>query len=115
MLPKTFLPKMARTSHLRQTVPTHTRISTIKYRPHPPSSHANTVAPSSTRQFSLSSWLAHPRKESQDKDSLNPEAAEYTKSGTDDGAARQEEAAFDPSKTDPEEQKETAGEGTGVS
>jgi len=30
---------------------------------------------------------------------------EYTKSGTDDGAAKQEEAAFDPSKTSPEEEK----------
>ena len=46
---------------------------------------------------------------------MNTEATEYSKSGTDDEGARQEEAAFDPNITDPQEQKEKAGEGTGVS
>lgn len=55
-----------------------------------------------------------PRKDSQDKDSINTEATEYSKSGTDDEAAKQEEAAFDPSKTSPEEQKDAAGEGNEV-
>lgn len=45
---------------------------------------------------------------------MNTEATEYSKSGTDDAAARQEDAAFDPDKTDPEEQKDTAGEGIEV-
>jgi hypothetical protein len=66
-------------------------------------------------QFSQTPLSRSPRKDSQDKDSINTEATEYSKSGTDDGAARQEEAAFDPSKTDPQKEKDTAGEGTEVS
>lgn len=53
----------------------------------------------------------YPRKDSQDKDSINTEATEYSKSGTDDASAKQEEAAFDPSTTDPKEEKKVAGEG----
>ena len=67
------------------------------------------------RHFSRQAWLAYPRKDSQDKDSINTDATEYSKSGTDDAAAQQEEAAFDPEKTDPVEQKEHAGKGEGVS
>ena len=40
---------------------------------------------------------------------MNVEANEYSKSGTDDQAARLDEAAFDPTKTDPDTQRETAG------
>ena len=47
---------------------------------------------------------------------MNTEATEYSKSGTDDESARQEEAAaFDPNITDPGEQTEKAGEGRPVS
>jgi len=46
---------------------------------------------------------------------VKPEATEYSKSGTDDGAAKQMDAAFDPSETSPEGEKQTAGEGDGVS
>lgn len=46
---------------------------------------------------------------------MNVEATEYSKSATDDESARQEEAAFDPNLTDPQEQYEKAGEGRGVS
>ena len=46
---------------------------------------------------------------------MNVEAAETSKSATDDESARQEDAAFDPDITDPQEQHEKAGEGTGVS
>lgn len=53
-----------------------------------------------------------PRKDSQHKDSINTEATEYSKSGTDDASARQEDAAFDPGITDPQQQKDKAGEGT---
>ncbi|PBP20968.1 hypothetical protein BUE80_DR008221 [Diplocarpon rosae] len=63
------------------------------------------------RVFSQSAIRGHPRKDSQDKDSINTEATEYSKSGTDDAAARQEEAAFDPSTTDPQEERKIAGEG----
>lgn len=55
-----------------------------------------------------------PRKDSQDKDSINTEATEYTKSGTDDEVAAQDKAAFDPNQTSPEAQKATAGEGNSV-
>lgn len=54
-----------------------------------------------------------PRKDSQHKDSINTEATEYSKSATDDESARQGDAAFDPDITDPQQQKDKAGEGTG--
>ncbi len=66
--------------------------------------------PSASKPLSTSSCLAYPRKDSQDKDSINTEASEYSKSSTDDQAARQGEAAFDPKITDPQEQKDKAGE-----
>lgn len=69
----------------------------------------------SIRHFTARSSALYPRKDSQDKDSMNTEATEYSKSGTDDEAARQEDAAFDPSKTSPESQKKKAGEGNEVS
>ena len=49
------------------------------------------------------------RKDAQDKDSLKPEPNEYSKSGSDDEAARVENTAFDPNKTTPEEQHDSAG------
>lgn len=61
-----------------------------------------------------SSLLRLPRKDSQDKDSINTDATEYSKSGTDDDAARNEKAAFDPSQTAPGEEKDKAGEGNEV-
>ena len=60
-----------------------------------------------TRPLSYTSqFLA--RKDAQDKDSLKPEPNEYSKSGSDDEAARIEETAFDPNKTSPEEQHASA-------
>ena len=67
------------------------------------------------RAFTNTSRSLYPRKDSQDKDSMNTEANEYAKSGTDDDAARQSDAAFNPDKTSPEEQLETAGKGKAVS
>jgi hypothetical protein len=52
-----------------------------------------------------------PRKGSENRESINTEATEYSKSGTDDASARQEEASFDPKTTDPEKEKKLAGEG----
>jgi len=63
------------------------------------------------RQFSQTALQSYPRVGSQDKDSIDTEATEYSKSGTDDGAARQEDAAFNPNKTGPEDEKNTAGDG----
>ena len=73
------------------------------------------ASPSLTRHISSSARFTYPRKDSQDKDSINTEATEYSKSGTDDESARQESAAFDPNITDPHEQHGKAGEGQGVS
>jgi len=67
------------------------------------------------RQFSQTALQSYPRVGSQDKDSIDTEATEYSKSGTDDGAARQEDAAFNPNKTGPEDEKNTAGDGNNVS
>lgn len=66
------------------------------------------------RPFSYSSRLTYPRKDSQDKDSINTEATEYSKSATDDEGARQEDAAFNPDVTNPQEQKDMAGKNRGV-
>ena len=46
---------------------------------------------------------------------MNPEATEYSKSATDDEAARRDETAFNPDITDPETQRKKAGEASGVS
>jgi hypothetical protein len=45
---------------------------------------------------------------------MNTEANEYAKSGTDASAASNEDAAFDPNITDPQEAKKKAGEGNKV-
>ncbi|KAL8786641.1 MAG: hypothetical protein Q9213_002670 [Squamulea squamosa] len=71
--------------------------------------------PSTTRLLSQTTSLAYPRKGTQDKDSLSPEATEYSKSGTDDASARQEDTAFDPDTTDPSAQKDKVGDKTGAS
>lgn len=67
------------------------------------------------RNLTTSPNTLYPRKTSQDKDSIEAESTEYSKSGTDDGAACQEQAAFDPNLTDPAAEKEKAGEGMEVS
>lgn len=57
----------------------------------------------------------HPQRDAQqDREKLDPEASEYAKSGSDDTAAKQDEAAFDPNITDPQEAKDKAGEGNQV-
>lgn len=48
------------------------------------------------------------RKDAQGKDDLKPEPNEYSKSGSDDEAARIEDTAFDPNKTSPETQHDSA-------
>lgn len=63
------------------------------------------------RPFSQTPLSRFPRKDSQNRNSINTEATEYSKSGTDDGAAKQKEAAFDPSITDPKTEEKVAGEG----
>ena len=99
---------MMRSYRLR--VPSHTRISAIKAQLR---SNTQIRTVPSRRQFSQSTCLAYPRKDSQDKDSINTEATEYSKSATDDEGARHDDAAFNPDITDPQQQKDKAGEGTG--
>ena len=94
----------------RRRVPSHTRISTPKQQLSSPEPLLRIPA---YRLFSEASALAFPRKDSQHKDSINTEATEYSKSATDDESARQSDAAFNPDITDPQHQKEKAGEGTG--
>jgi hypothetical protein len=50
-------------------------------------------------------------KHSQDRESLKPDRGENTKSGQDGDAASQSDAAFNPNETDPQKEKNTAGEG----
>jgi|TARA_R110002003_G_scaffold3_16_gene92 hypothetical protein len=57
--------------------------------------------------FSTTTPSRFPAKNTQDKDSLNPQSTEYAKSGSDDAAASSD-AAFNPNKTSPEEAERTA-------
>ncbi len=66
------------------------------------------------RPLSTSPLSRYPRKDSQDRESINTEPTEYSKSGTDSSSADQAEAAFDPSTTSPEKEKEIAGQGKGA-
>ena len=57
----------------------------------------------------------NPQRDAQkDREKINTDANEYAKSGTDDTAAGNEEAAFNPNITDPQEAKKKAGEGNDV-
>lgn len=67
------------------------------------------------RHFSQHRSSQYPRKDSQNKDSIDTEATEYTKSGTDDQTAANEDAAFNPDITSPEAEKKAAGKGNEVS
>ena len=106
--PRTGLSTIMRSHRLR--APLCTRLSAINQQPH---YQSQSLVPQTHRQFSQSTRLAYPRKDSQDKDSINTEATEYSKSATDDEGARQQDAAFNPDITDPQQQKDVAGKGTG--
>ena len=69
----------------------------------------------SHRCFTTTPTVSFPRKESQDKDSIDRRSTEYSQSGTDDDAASSS-TAFDPNQTKPEtEQQTTSQEGGGDS
>ncbi|KAL8736696.1 MAG: hypothetical protein Q9166_000062 [cf. Caloplaca sp. 2 TL-2023] len=97
-------------SHLSRT--SRRQLMRASYQ-HPHFSVPTISAPSSFRLLSQMGRLSYPRKDSQDKDSINTEATEYSKSGTDDASARQENTAFDPGVTDPGDQKDKVGDQTG--
>ena len=85
----------------------HTLRRSLITTPRSPIPIKHLIAP---RQLSTSTrYLA--AKDSMDKDTVKPEPNEYSKSGSDDGAAL-EDAAFDPSQTSPEQQRDSAGGGT---
>jgi len=65
------------------------------------------------RTFTTTPSALLPRKGSQDRESIDTEPTEYSKSGTDSESAAQEEAAFDPNNTKPETEKDVAGQGQG--
>ena len=91
-------------------VPSQNRVKTIKRKTQ---FQSRCLIPLLGQQFSQDSRSSYPRKDSQDKDSINTEATEYSKSGSDDEGARQQDSAFDPGITDPQEEMDKAGEGTG--
>ncbi|RKF64889.1 hypothetical protein GcM3_128012 [Golovinomyces cichoracearum] len=62
-------------------------------------------------QISIMSPCAFPRKDFQDRNSIDPTRTEYSKSGTDSSSAEQEKASFDPKVTQPEQSREIAGKG----
>ena len=59
------------------------------------------------RHFSQSQRPCWPKKQSQDRESIDTESTEYSKSGTDDSAAHSK-VAFDPTTRSPEEEKSQA-------
>jgi len=59
------------------------------------------------RAFTQTSLARYPRKDSQDKDSIDPSPTEYSKSGTDADSAHKS-SAFDPSQTKPETEKNSS-------
>ena len=67
--------------------------------------------------YTTSQPLSAPTKADQgkqdlhDRNAINTESREYSKSGGDASSAAQEEAAFTPGLNDPEAQKDKAGEG----
>ncbi|KAH6653386.1 hypothetical protein BKA67DRAFT_569367 [Truncatella angustata] len=67
-----------------------------------------------TQSFQTSQTTCMAYKDDQNRESLKPKAHDNTISGTDDEAAANEDAAFNPEKTSPETAKDTMGKGGGV-
>ncbi|PON28633.1 hypothetical protein TGAM01_v202480 [Trichoderma gamsii] len=65
----------------------------------------------SPRLYHTSTTLRLPYKDSQDRESLKPSSNNGTRSARDDDVADNKDAAFNPHKTDPETELETAGRG----
>ncbi|KAI1366938.1 hypothetical protein F5Y08DRAFT_108902 [Xylaria arbuscula] len=71
------------------------------------------ILPSRTsRLLHQTAVLRAPYKDDMDRESLKPKAHEYTQSGTDDEtASKHGDAAFNPNKTSPERERDTAAQG----
>ncbi|KAM0252855.1 hypothetical protein ACHAQJ_007484 [Trichoderma viride] len=63
------------------------------------------------RLYHTSTALRLPYKNSQDRESLKPGTNEGTRSGRDEDVSEQDDAAFNPRKTDPETERKAAGQG----
>ncbi len=93
-------------AQLRRNAPTYSRILSIK------TSSTESCQPrvlGQNRQFTQSTVVAYARKDSQDRNSINRESLEYSRSGSDDKTAALDDAAFNPDITDPDSQKKKAG------
>ncbi|KAG0646028.1 hypothetical protein D0Z07_7975 [Hyphodiscus hymeniophilus] len=66
---------------------------------------------SEIRPLSQSPYLSFPKKGAEDRNEINTESSEHTKSSTDADAAQQDQAAYDPNTTSPEAEMESAGDG----
>ncbi|KAH7312393.1 hypothetical protein B0I35DRAFT_480850 [Stachybotrys elegans] len=71
-------------------------------------SGSRAVTSNATRAYHSTVPVSQAYKDSQDRNSLRPSSAENTKSGRDDDAAANPDAAFNPKKTSPEEAERTA-------
>lgn len=68
-----------------------------------------TLQPSLTRPLSTTPRLfTGDDRKTQSKDDLNPQSSEYSQTGSDDAVASNEDAAFNPDKTKPEESMNTS-------
>lgn len=104
---------------LRLPLPTHriSALTTPRPRAPIPFQHRSQAYLQPHSHRSLSTTHTHLSSESdkksavKDREKINTDADEYSQSTTDDDTARNEEAAFNPNITDPQEAKEKAGEG----
>merc|ERR1711939_461333 len=72
-------------NHLLTMSPTSILRLTVRQTLRPQMLRASRPVAIRIQPFSQSTTRAYPRKDSQDKDSIDTEATEYSKSGTDDG------------------------------
>ncbi|KAI9835950.1 MAG: hypothetical protein M1819_001848 [Sarea resinae] len=66
------------------------------------------------RPFHASSRSCHPRKDDQDRNSINTESTEYSKTGSDAESAHMDDAAYNPKKTDPGSELHSADKESGA-
>ncbi|KAL1649552.1 hypothetical protein SLS58_001609 [Diplodia intermedia] len=89
---------------LRSTCPRGTRIAAIRATTKTTAPTAPMTMTNSTRLFHHSrTVLGSTKEDHMERDRLNPSSTEYSKSGSDDDAAKMGDAAFNPNKTSPEE------------
>jgi len=77
-------------------------------RPIRPQTFISNSTSSPIRCFSQTPLRTSPKKYDEDRNSINTESNEYTKSSTDNDAAAQDQAAYDPKKTSPESELKSA-------